>query len=74
MTKAKWTNLTPIEQYTMILQDATAERRNAEVWWRETILEALTVTDMSQTEVGKHAGVSQQRIGQIVAAAEMGTP
>ncbi len=50
---------------TEALRDITKWRQEIEVAWRGAILEALEL-GMSQSEVGKYAGVTQQRVAQIV--------
>ena len=49
-----------------VLEQTATARREADANWRQAILEAATKADMSQSVIGTYAGVSQQRIGQIL--------
>lgn len=49
-----------------MLEGLTKTRREADANWLYTIREAHELADMTQAAIGTHAGVSQQRIAQIL--------
>ena len=49
-----------------MLEGARVQRSEADANWRHLILEASELADMTQATIGTHAGVSQQRIAQIL--------
>ncbi len=53
-----------VDDHAQRLADATQIRRLNDEAWRLTIIEAAP--HMTQQEIGRYAGISQQRVGQII--------
>lgn len=49
-----------------MLEAATTARREAEATWRQLIHDAAGLAELSQRSIAQHAGITQQRVGQIL--------